>query len=52
MILATVSLIRQFPATPAANSTELRPGPDYKGPGVWGPENKDWKLEIFIRSTV
>jgi len=34
------SLIRQFCATPAANSTQWRAGPAYEGPGAWGPENR------------
>jgi len=33
------SLIRPFCATPAADSTQLRAGPDYEGAAVWGPEN-------------
>ena len=33
------SFILPFCVNPTANSTELRAGPDYKRPGVWGLEN-------------
>jgi len=32
--------IRQFSATPVLNATQLRAGLDYKGPGIWEPENR------------
>lgn len=46
------SLTRQFCATPAPNSTQLWAGPDYEGPGVWGPENEVYNLAVFVRPTV
>ena len=37
---AIKSFIRPVCSSPATNSTELQAGPDYKGPVVWGPDNR------------
>ena len=46
------SLIRPFFATLGPNSTQLRAGLDYQGPGVWRPENMVRNLAILILLTV